>query len=331
MASLPEAPKGHELEDYFAALLQSTGHYVEKNIEEPNVLELDIVATDYRGGHPRSRLFEVKGTEPRFEDIFKVIGWMAYLGLNEGAFVATEEPRDRELGTFDAVCQKANVQFIPVPVLADARSVFNDRGFGAADELPHDVWRYSYWVERLYVEAMRKARRTYVAAETAIQHYRLINSGVFLTQDPVHRVARIYQAYGEHPHLTHELAAEMAKGDQTADDVLKEALYEGKHALLHATMYFEHRARISVLKAASDYLLAGGPVKAKDSRHITVDFGIVGFPQTFLRGLEWLRNQPNYWLFPLFWQNFLWGWGGLLPDDARDAAIADLAHVAHSR
>jgi hypothetical protein len=328
MAGLPDAPRGRELEDYFAALLQSTGHYVEKNIEKPNILELDIVATDYRAGEARSRLFEVKGTEPRLEDIFKLVGRMTYLGLGEGAFVTTKESRERASESFDGVCQTTNVQFIPVPDLDNARSVFHEHGFGEADELPHAIWRYSYWVERLYVDAVRKLRRTYPSAETASAYYGLINSGVFLTPDHVDKVARIYDAYGEHPRLTLDLASEMAPQGKTGDDVLKEALFKGAHVCLHATMYFEHRARLSLLKAASDYLLAGGPVKADDRLHIKVDFRVASLPQTFLDGLDWLKRQPNYWLFPLLWQNFLWGWGGLLPDDARSSTLADLAEAS---
>lgn len=90
-------------------------------------------------------------------------------------------------------------------------------------------------------------------------------------------------------------------------------------------MYFEHRGRLAILKAAADYLVAGGPVDASDPAEIRVDVRLADLPQTFLRGVDWLKAQPRYWLYPLFWQNFLWGWGGLLPDAHRDLVIADVA------
>jgi hypothetical protein len=92
MPTLSEVPTGRELEDFVAALLQCTGHFVEKNIVEPNVLELDIVATTYDDDVVTRRLFEVKEGAAQFSDIFKVLVWMTYLNLDRGAFVTARAP-----------------------------------------------------------------------------------------------------------------------------------------------------------------------------------------------------------------------------------------------
>jgi hypothetical protein len=322
---LPDTPAGRELEDFFAALLQSTGHYVEKNIEEPNILELDIVATDYRAGAARSRLFEVKGTNARLEDIFKLVGRMRYLGIQEGAFVTTGQPRDRETEWFRGVCERCNVRFVMVPAIPAAPQVFEEHAFGRAEALAHAVWRYSFWIERILVRTVRDMRRTVMAARAANDYHMLVNSGVFLTPDPVEKVAKLYAAYQEHPRLTAELAEEMAGDWERGQALLRQALLTSRHPALHAALYFEHRGRLSILKAAADYLLQGGPVDATDPNNIRVNFGLVDLPQTFLGGLDWLGSQPKYWLFPLFWQNYLWGWGGLLPDQHRERVLGDIA------
>lgn len=109
MAQLPASPRGQELEDFVAAVLQSTGHFVEKNVEEPNVLELDIVATTY-APQPTRRLFEVKETSPQFSDIFKVLGWMTYLGIERGAFVSGRAPVGRPFEFFESRCQRIGMQ-----------------------------------------------------------------------------------------------------------------------------------------------------------------------------------------------------------------------------
>lgn len=325
MATLPTTPEGHELEEYFAALLQSTGHYVEKNIKEPNILELDIVATDYASLPPRSRLFEVKGTNARLEDIFKLVGHMRYLGIDEGAFVTTEKPKARDIEWFTGVCDRTNVTFVMVPDLAKAPKTFRESGFGRGDHLRQEIWRFSYWLERIYVNSVRDLRLENMTARAAINYYYLMNSGVFLTADIVDKVRKIYAAYQDHPTLMAELADEMAPPKSNGAALRTTALRSGAFTPLHATMYFEHRARLSLLKAAADYLLAGGDVDAADPDDITVDFGIADLPQSFLRSLGWLRSQMSYWLFPLFWQNFLWAWGGILPDEHRDEVLADVA------
>lgn len=83
VVTLPESPKGEELEDYIAALFQASGHFVEKQIIErdpADILELDIFATDYGPDEVVRRLVEVKGGKWGFTDLFKVVGWMEYLG-----------------------------------------------------------------------------------------------------------------------------------------------------------------------------------------------------------------------------------------------------------
>jgi hypothetical protein len=73
--------------------------------------------------------------------------------------------------------------------------------------------------------------------------------------------------------------------------------------------------RLSLLKAAVDYLAEGGPVVINEDGTIRVDFRITDLPRSFAEGLSWLGQQPSYRLYPTFWQTFLWGWGGMLVHD----------------
>ena len=325
--SLPTAPAGRELEDFFAALLQSTGHYVEKNIEERNILELDIVATKYAGDGPSTRLFEVKGTPARLEDLFKLIGRMRYLGIAEGAFITTESARDREPTWFERVGAICNVKCVGVADLAESAQTFEAHGFGLADDLEHAIWRYSFWMERSFLRTVRAMRPSVEAARTAVDYYMLVNSESFLTPEPLDRVSALYASHQEHPKLTAELAEEMAGGWEEGQALLRQALLTGRHPAIHAALYFEHRGRLAILKSAVDYLLARDRTEPSDPHEFHVDFGPVDLPQTFLAGLEWLGRQPEYWLYPVFWQNYLWGWGGLLPDSHRDSTLDDICSV----
>src|SRR5690242_19722425 len=94
--ALPRVPgSGPQLEDYVAGMFQAAGYFVEKNIRQrdvTDVLELDAVATSYDGALPESVLAEAKGGRWGFPDIFKVAGWMAYLGIDRGGFFVKEPP-----------------------------------------------------------------------------------------------------------------------------------------------------------------------------------------------------------------------------------------------
>jgi len=89
--SLPEFPTGKEFEEYISAILQVSGNYIERNIidrQGVEVLELDIVATQYNNRLPDIRLFEVKSKEWHFADLFKLRGWMDYLNFDSATFIA---------------------------------------------------------------------------------------------------------------------------------------------------------------------------------------------------------------------------------------------------
>ncbi|MBT2388001.1 hypothetical protein J7E87_00840 [Streptomyces sp. ISL-1] len=93
-------------------------------------------------------------------------------------------------------------------------------------------------------------------------------------------------------------------------------------------MYFEHRARLAILKAAVDYALANldGPPELGMSEDGKFFFfrGLTyhALPTSFHDGMDWLRQQPNFRRYAAFWQQFLWGWGGFCLDDRKDQEFA---------
>lgn len=335
MPRLAEVPRGKELEDFVAGLLQSTQHFVEKNIEEPQVLELDIVATTYDANGPVRRVFEVKEGPAQFSDIFKVLGWMTYLGLDRGAFVTARAPEGHDIEFFASRCEQAGMSFVLIEDHATAPQVFEVAGFGAADPQTRDLWRYSMWVERNLLKGLRLFARNHPelqAPQEALNYYRLINNGVFFTRDAIDRVSRLYAAYQQHPKLTASAALELAGRGYDADPVdtatseMRAALFGGEHVLLQACMYIEHRARLSLLKAAVDYLAEGGHLQQNEDGTLTIDFRITELPNTFLHGLTRLQGQEHFRRYPILWQTFLWLWGGLIVDDREADDLEGLSH-----
>src|SRR6266853_333547 len=93
MATLSKAPREWELEDLVAAHFVSRGCYVEMGVRERNpdeLLELDLVWTDYGKNPPTQCPVEMKSGEWGLGDVFKFYGWTQYLGLEPGVFVFTQ-------------------------------------------------------------------------------------------------------------------------------------------------------------------------------------------------------------------------------------------------
>lgn len=313
---LPAVPAaGRELEDYVAGLFQAAGYFVERGIHErsvTDVLELDAVATSYAAPEPTSILVEAKGGRWGFPDVFKIVGWMRYLGISKGGFFV-REASSRDLTS--AVHRKIAPLGVSLVDLADFRDPvqrFKAAGFGTIRE-PRmtGLWRYSFWVERNLLERLRAQRRELPEAKapaSVLAYHDLIHDHVFFIKDEAERLRLLYQAYRDHPKLSLSLAALLGGGAAAPRATLAEALSQGMHPALQASLYIEHRARLSILKATIDLLCRGGEPHP----------GLECLPTTFREGLRALRGRPSFRRYALLWQVFLWGFGGFILADRAD-------------
>jgi hypothetical protein len=327
---------GSDLEDYVGALFQSAGYFVEKNLVErdpEDVLELDIVATDYTTGRPVSVLAEAKGGKWGYPDIFKVVGWMRYLGQPRGAFFIKSAEKDIE--RVQSRIASIDVTLVNLGDFSDPIGAFKDADLElgvapGADKVA--LWRFSNSVERrlakkILVNAKSNPERE--GPRTVLEYQRLVNDGIFFSRSYQTTMTLLYDAYQSHPRLTLASALEMdgksfdPYTSGKTSELIREAYQEGKHKFLQACMYVEHRARLALLRAAvnlcceypqevDDYF-SNPSISAADSH---VQFGEL--PTSFREGLRWLRVQPTFHRYGLFWQQLLWGWGGFYIEDRKD-------------
>jgi hypothetical protein len=326
--ALPRVPgSGPELEDYVAGMFQAAGYFVEKNIRQravTDVLELDAVATSYDGPLPESVLAEAKGGRWGFPDIFKVAGWMAYLGIERGGFFVKEPPG---AGAHDVAWMARQVARLGVGLVdlgdfRDPAERLGAQGFRRFREpLLLDVWRLAFAVERALLDGVRAHRRaqpSHQGPHEVLLYHDIVNDHVFFLKDVDERLRRLYAAYRTHPKLSAGVARELAGGayaqsapgplPRAASRLLAEAMYEGQHPLLQGSFYVEHRARLAILKAAIDLACLDEAGRLPAAAWATL-------PATFRAGLSRLRARPSFRRYALLWQVFLWGFGGFYRAD----------------
>jgi len=343
VVTLPDIPgSGDELEDYVAALFQAAGHFVEKQIvqsDPADLLELDIFTTDYAPEPMVQRLIEVKGGKWGYTDLFKVVGWMRYLELQHGAFFVTRwDDRSSAPGKMEPL----GLDVVCFDDFTTAAQHFEDKGFGSfVEPTLIDLWRHSYDVERKFVKTiLNRAKTGDEGARAAKTYHRQINNGTFFARTPEESLAMLYEGYVEHPKLTLGYAREL-DGDgfdphsaSTQSTSYQAALHNGEYSELQACMYFEHRARLAILKAAVDYALAHPDGEPEQGMSEDVGFfffrGLTyhALPTTFHDGMGWLRQQPNFRRYATFWQQFLWGWGGFYLEDRKDQEFEWMSRYA---
>ena len=350
---------GRDLEDYVAGMFQAAGYFVEKNIRQrdvADVLELDAVATSYDDPLPRSVLAEAKGGRWGFTDIFKVAGWMQYLGIDRGGFFVKDHASTpaRDVALVHRTAAPLGVSLVDLGDFSDPIARFGEGGFrGLVDPVVLEVWRFSYWVERTLLDKVREDRRSMPARKGALAvlvYHDLINDHVFFIKDVAERLRRLYAAYRDHPKLSAAVASELGASQATPDEgapragesfdeaarprrrgpprdnrVLAEALYEGKHPCVQASFYVEHRARLSILKAAIDLCCLATAAPAGGAGRDDARATLAALPATFRDGLRRLRARPTFHRYALLWQVFLWGFGGFYLADREAEEFAWLS------
>jgi hypothetical protein len=341
MATLSDNPEGVELEDFVAAHFLARGVFVETGVTErdpKDILELDVVWTDYRQADAVRNPVEVKSREWHLGELFKFFGWTRYLGLQPGIFVCRQLPTRISI---DSIRRLADRMGIRVAHIGDLQTV--DEHFHGL-ELPTPanptlprLWRYSFWAQRRLLRALGIAIEKDVcpiSGRAAKDYAKLINDAVFFEPDVRSRVASLLDAHLRHRRWGRTAANETAgRGaifeDPPACPDFGAALYRGLHFPVQACLYLAHRARLAILKAAVDYVLAGErqdlPQQILQVFDTTYDINDFAPYRAFVNSVEQLSNAPNFRLYPVFWQVFLWGWGGFLLKDRTEEESAALS------
>ncbi|GAB4209322.1 MAG: hypothetical protein Fur0023_21530 [Bacteroidia bacterium] len=333
--SLPDLPKGKEFEEYISAFFQSGGNYIERNIierEVEEVLELDIITTDYSSSPPEIKLIEVKSGDWGFPDLFKVRGWMDYLNISKGVLVVSKERSN--LDFFKEKAQKMNIDLVVILDLRKSKEalseLINNRTIGDVDI---STWRFSYWVERNLLKHLnhKKKSHPYKKCFKALEDYYFeVNSGIFFTENIVEKVDRLYSTFQKFPRISAKCGHELiGKNFDEEHDTLPRETYEDTYYTcnyndIQISTFIEHRARLAILKNAIDYKLykmARVENKTKDFKFLEI-FGLNFeisllnlLPPSFKRGLDTISKHKYFHQYPIFWQWFMWIFGGFILKD----------------
>lgn len=338
--ALPELPKGDEFEEYVSAYFQCGGFYVDRRLKArgaDEILELDIITTDYRRKTvPDIRLLEVKSGGWGFSDIFKVKGWMVWLQLKKGTFIVQVEKKF--LSFFIENSKKLGIDVICIPDLtqtAEALKSLTTLEKCAGYEI--QLWRFSYWTERHLLERLyisKKAKHDVIQGYGALaEYFHLVNNKTFFTENIIDRVEGLYRTFQKFPNISAKCASESmglpfdAEYEKVPEAVYAETYYECKLNDMAISCFVEHRARLAILKNAIDYIIyreAGDEAKttATDSMKI---FGVkhewsrlAFLPKAFRDGLTEIAEEPYFHRYPVFWQWFLWFFGGFILTDLKE-------------
>ncbi|MHA1541917.1 MAG: hypothetical protein ACTSQH_02975 [Candidatus Hodarchaeales archaeon] len=334
--SLPDLPKGKEFEEYISAFFHSSGnYYIERNITErevEEVLELDIVTTDYSPSPPGIKLLEIKSGEWGFPDLFKLRGWMDYLNIENGLFIATK--RKDNINFIKEKAKNLNIDLVVISDLGTSKEALSD---GLNTETIEDVdistWRFSYWVERNLLKRLNHKKKSHPDKKCfkALENYYFeVNSGIFFTENIVRKVDTLYSTFQKFPRISAKCGNELIGNtfdeeyDALPKQIYEDTYYKCNYNDVQISIFIEHRARLAILKNAIDYKLykkAGIENKTKDIPFLKIaglnfEISLLDLlPSSFKEGLDILSKHRYFHKYPVFWQWFMWIFGGFILKD----------------
>jgi len=330
--TLPDLPKGKEFEEYISAFFQSGRSYIERNIierEVEEILELDIIATDYDSSPPKIKLLEVKSGNWGFPDLFKVRGWMDYLNIDSGVFIASKEKDN-----VDFLKNKAkglNIDLVVIPDLSESQKALSELiSNGSIEDEDISIWRFSYWVERNLLKRLnhkKKSSPDKKCFKSLEEYYFKVNSGIFFTENIIQKVNILYSTFQEFPRISAKCGNELIGNpfddeyDTLPKQIYNDSYYKCSYNDIQISTFIEHRARLAILKNAIDYKLyegAGVTSKTKNTYTKILGFNISlldGLPISFKEGLNIISKHKYFRKYPVFWQWFMWIFGGFVLKD----------------
>lgn len=322
---LPEIPKDEDYEDYVCAHIQSSGMYVEKKIiyrEVEELLELDIIISDFNSTRIDKFLTEVKSKKWGFSEIFKLKGWMVFLKFAKALFIVQETRPSQSW--FRDVAQGLNVDLIDNSDLSNTYECL--KKYCPVEPNPYDIesLRYSYLIERKAlrkIKELKRSNKTIEGYKKLDDYWFKVNSASFFNT-AVTRTSKLFRVFIEYKNLTAGICEELRVGKYPDEPVsglsnncFRDTFYSASDNIYQVSLLTEHLNRVTVLKCCIEQII---------NRDETSDdqfwdrLSYLNLPGTIKQGLEEIAQEEYFYRYPIFWQVFTYLMGGFILTDIQD-------------
>lgn len=325
--TLESNPIEKDYEDYICAFLQSGSLYVEKSIihrESEEILELDIIITDFKTDTTERKLVEIKSKNWGFSEIFKVKGWLVYLKIDDGVFIVRRV--EKSFNYFKAKARGLSIELIDNSDLSKTNECLSKFLYQKADDAEIETLRFSYLLERKLLKQIKNAKKESPNTQCyqfLDDYFFKVNSGSFFSNNPISRIRQLFETYIKYKNITAKLSHEIEQGvydndiEELSVAAFKRAFYQAKPSPLYIGMYIEHIARVTILKCCIEYLLRNQQPQNWEDRFVeSIDY--LSLPQTIKNGLSNIVKDTHFHRYPIFWQFFTYVMGGFILTDLRE-------------
>lgn len=319
---LPKIPKDKDYEDYLCAFLQAGGLYIEKNIIYRGVeelLELDILTTDFQKDSAENNLVEIKGGDWGFSDIFKIKGWLTYLKYPKGCFIV--QKTRPSISYFQDKAKELDVKLIDNSDLTKTLECLQPFFKVTPNDPQIETIRFAYLLERKQlqkIKAFKKSNPGIKGYAKLDDYFFKINSGSFFTRDPIRRINQLFDNFIKFKNISARLCNELEGGEYDDENILqiskkayKDIFYNAKDSIILVALFIEHLARVTILKCVIEHLIDKLQGNYSDTDVIKY-LEYLSLPRTITNGLNDIFRDKYFYLYPRFWQFFTYVFGGFI-------------------
>ena len=321
---LVRRPRDADYEEYICAYFQAGGLYVEKSItyrEVEELLELDIITTDFDIETIDKKLIEIKSGKWGFSEIFKVKGWLVYLEMNHGVFVI--QNTRPSINYYKNKAAELNIDLIDNSDLDNTIENLSDYLVQNVDESAIETLRFAYLMERRLLKRIKRYKREnpdFDGYKHLDDYFYKISSGSFFSSSPIDRIKKLFRAYIRYKNITSKICYEIENGEyddeveELSGDCYGNLFYNPEYNILQISLYVEHIARLTILKSCIEHLIKNHSSHFNEQNFINrLDY--LALPQNIQDGLSQIVREPYFNRYPIFWQWFTYVMGGFILTD----------------
>lgn len=342
---LPLIPKDFAYEDYVASVLNAGGYYLERSIhkrERNEILELDIVTNKFTAAGVEKTISEIKSGGWGFPDIFKVRGWLDYLKLEKASFVVQKPAPNQDV--YNNVASQLAISMV---VTEETNGKLNYKQIQDAYAINHtqheDVFveslRFSYALERKlidFISATAKANKNIEGYQVLKRYLFDLCDNTFFEPLPSGRISKTFNLFIEHRHITARLdyESEDVPYSSITDEKIsiskssfQELFYEHKDKnRLYGALYVEMLNRLHVLKHCIEDILQ--PEAKKEVVRFLANLNHAVLPSNIKDAMTEFKKHPYFYLYPYFWQVFIFLFGGFILEDKKKEEYQLLSEIS---
>ena len=349
--NLPKIPKDCYYEDYVAALINAGGYYLQRsihrNINGVELLELDVVATKIGKEGVRSTVIEIKSGGWGIKDIFKVYGWLNFLSIANarGALIVQKGEQDLDFNTIKETAEQMQIMLVPNSQNSD--STLDNSSlkevFGINFENIHKsviaAFRYSFALERVmlnYIRSYTDQNPQFQIPSKVYRYLRNLNDVSFTHRDPINRLNFLSSISTEHSYIAAILHKEI-KGEgivgaeekpNFGDDYMSICFPEDPnispvYVALHASLM----NKLYVLEGIVEYVSIPENQGQDKLQGLLDNLRYSSLNSNIKEAIEELKRREYYYLYPYFWQVFIYVFGGFILLDKKEEEYSLLSKL----